>query len=163
MRISVIVAAAENNVIGSEGELPWHISADLRRFKRTTIGHAIVMGRRTWDSIGGKPLPGRVNIVMTRDQEFQADGAVVVHDLDQALAACPEVEELFIAGGGEIYRLAMPLAQRVYLTRVHLEVEGDAQFVPLDQSWRLNWEEAHEAEKEGGPAFTFQIWDRPRA
>jgi dihydrofolate reductase len=163
MRISLIVAAAENGVIGRLGELPWHISADLRRFKRTTVGHAIVMGRRTWDSIGSKPLPGRINIVMSRDPKFRAEGAVVVRDLEEALLACPKAQELFIAGGGEIYRLAMPRAQRVYLTRVHLEPEGDAHFPALDENWRLNWEEAHEPESEGGPAFTFQIWDRPRA
>jgi dihydrofolate reductase len=162
MRISIIVAAAENGVIGREGDLPWHISTDLRRFKRTTLGHAVVMGRRTWESLGGKPLPGRVNIVMTRDRDYRAEGALVVHDLEAALAACPEAEELFIAGGGEIYPLALPLAHRVYLTRVHLEPEGDTRFPALDEGWRLAWEEAHEAESEGGPAFTFQIWERPR-
>lgn len=162
MRISLIVAAAENGVIGRGGELPWHISSDLRRFKRTTLGHAIVMGRRTWDSIGQKALPGRVNIVLTRDPAFEAEGATVVHDLDAALAACPEAEELFIAGGGDIYRIALERAQRVYLTRVHLRPEGDAYFPELDEKWRLNWEEVHDAETEGGPAFTFQIWERPR-
>ena len=159
----MIVAAAENGVIGQLGELPWHISADLKRFKRTTLGHAIVMGRRTWDSIGGKPLPGRVNIVMTRDREFEAEGATVVHDLEGALAVCPEVAEFFIAGGGEIYELAMPRTQRIYLTRVHLQPAGDARFPELDEGWRLSWEEAHEPEKEGGPAFTFQIWERSRS
>jgi len=162
MRFSMIVAAAENGVIGSEGDLPWHISADLRRFKRLTLGHAIVMGRRTWDSIGGKPLPGRMNIVMSHDRSLQAEGATVVQDLEGALAACPNVSELFIAGGGDIYRLAMPRAQRIYLTRVYLQPEGDAHFPELDQKWRLSWEEAHEPETEGGPAFTFQIWERPR-
>jgi dihydrofolate reductase len=158
----MIVAAAENGVIGREGVLPWHLPADLRRFKRLTTGHAVIMGRRTWESIGGKALPGRRNIVLTRRRDYAAQGADVVHDLDEALARA-EGEEVFICGGGGVYRAALPRAHRVYLTRVHAEPAGDATFPDLDpHHWRLTWEEKHEAPARDQPAFTFQTFERIR-
>ena len=165
MRISIIVAASQNGTIGRAGELPWHLPADLKRFKRLTMGHCLLMGRKTFDTIG-KPLPGRRTVVLSRDEALRIEGVRVEHDWENALRACKELEkdELFVAGGAQIYRLALPQAQKVYLTRVHFVVEGDASFPQLAASdWRLAWEEAHEPQSKGSPAFTFQVWERMSA
>lgn len=129
---------AENNVIGKDGGLPWHIPADLKHFKAVTMGKPIVMGRRTYESIG-RPLPGRLNIVVTRDPSRRWDGVEVVQSLPDALerAAAHGADEIMIIGGGDLYRAALPLAQRIYLTRVHEAVEGDTVFPDLDPTeWR---------------------------
>ena len=115
--ISIIVAVAENGIIGDNNRLLWHISEDLRRFKRITTGHPVVMGRKTWDSLG-RPLPGRKNVVVTR-RELSFDGAQTVHSLDEAYALFPPEEEVFVIGGAQIYGEALPAADRFYLTRVH--------------------------------------------
>lgn len=127
-KISIIVALGHNRVIGKDGKIPWHVSEDLKRFKRLTTGHAVVMGRKTYESIG-KPLPNRTNIVITRGVSSPA-GCIAVHSLDEALARAREVEkdEIFVIGGGEIYRQAIGLADKLYLTVVHKEFEGDAFF-----------------------------------
>ena len=125
--ISIIVAASTNNVIGVQGELPWKISDDLKRFKQLTMGKPIVMGRLTWESIG-RALPGRQNIVITRRADYQADGCDVVESGAAALAAAGDVEEIMIIGGGQIYDLFLPKTNRLYVTRVHTEIEGDAFF-----------------------------------
>lgn len=137
-RVSLVVAMAENNVIGKDGDLPWHIPADLKHFKAVTMGKPIVMGRRTYESIG-RPLPGRLNIVVTRDPSRRWDGIEAVQSLSDALAraAADGAEEIMIIGGGDLYRAAMPLAQRIYLTRVHEKVEGDTVFPDLEPAdWR---------------------------
>lgn len=138
-RLVLVVAVAANGVIGREGGLPWRLSADLRRFKQITLGKPVVMGRKTWESIG-KPLPGRHNIVVTRRRDFHLDDASVsvVHDLDGALAAAGEVAEVMIIGGAEIYALALPRAQLVELTRVHAEVAGDTR---LPEFSTAEWQE----------------------
>lgn len=143
MRIHMIVAVAKNGVIGREGAMPWRIPEDLKRFKAITMGHPIVMGRRTWASIG-RPLPGRENLVITRQKDFQAEGATVVHSLSDAMehARARGASDLFVIGGGEIYRQALPLAQVAHVTRVHAEVEGDVTFPDLDPGW-------HEIDREG--------------
>ena len=173
-RLSLIVAAAENNVIGRGGALPWRLPADLAHFKRLTMGAAILMGRKTYDSIG-RPLPGRKSIVLTRDTAWRAihdapltKELLVVESLEQAiaLAAQTEVEnkaEVFIIGGGEIYQLALPQADRVYLTRVHATVEGDATFPALDPTeWRLASSEAQPADQRNEHPCTFEVWERQR-
>lgn len=139
---SLIVAVADNGVIGSNNQLPWRISADLKYFKQVTLGKPIIMGRLTFESIG-KPLPGRTNIVMTRDTRWQADGVERASDLTEALAIANKIadasalEEVMIIGGASIYREALPQADRLYLTRVHTQVDGDAFFPELDLSeWR---------------------------
>lgn len=130
MKISLICAMAKNGVIGRNNGLPWHLPEDLRYFKETTMGHAIIMGRKTWESIG-RPLPGRISIVVTGNSSYQADGAKVVHSVDQAvrvaqaLSETDTVSEAFVIGGAAMYAAAMPVAARFYLTRVHAEVEGD--------------------------------------
>jgi len=134
---SLIVAVADNGVIGNNNQLPWRISADLKYFKRVTLGKPIIMGRLTYESIG-KPLPGRTNIVMTRDTAWQAGGVERASDLSEALAIAKKIaddaklEEVMIIGGATIYREALPQADRLYLTRVHTQVEGDAFFPELD-------------------------------
>ena len=135
--LALVVAAAKSGVIGKGGTLPWRIPEDLKHFKRVTLGHAVIMGRKTWDSIG-KPLVDRRNIVLTRDTALQLPGVEVVTSLEDALSLAHERDdEPRVIGGAEIYRLALPLATRIYLTEVDRDVEGDAFFPPLDRSaWR---------------------------
>ncbi|MFT5128988.1 MAG: dihydrofolate reductase [Rhodothermales bacterium] len=144
MRITIIAALARNRVIGRDNDLPWRISQDLKRFKALTTGHSIVMGRRTWDSIGF-PLPKRHSIVLTRDAEFAAPGATVVHSLEDAIAAAPEGTNVFIIGGAEIYQLALAEATHLELTHVDADVDGDTYFPELD------WADWREVSSEPGP------------
>ncbi|MCU0868997.1 MAG: dihydrofolate reductase [Burkholderiales bacterium] len=134
--VELVVAAARNGVIGHRGALPWRLPEDLQRFKALTLGHTIVMGRRTHDSIG-RLLPGRASIIVTRDRDRVIEGATVVHSLDAAFAAADPERRLFVIGGGELYAQALAHAARVHLTEVDATPEGDAWFVPLDASrWR---------------------------
>jgi dihydrofolate reductase len=134
MIISIIAAMAENRIIGHEGAIPWDLPGDRRRFREITWGHPVIMGRKTFESIG-HPLPGRRNIVLTRQEGYRAEGCLVVSGLEEALAACAGSGEVFICGGGALYREALPRAQRIYLTVVHLEGEGDVRFpeIPDDE------------------------------
>ncbi|NNC76783.1 MAG: type 3 dihydrofolate reductase [Woeseiaceae bacterium] len=159
MRISLIVAAAANNVIGADGGLPWHLPDDFQYFKRVTMDKPIVMGRRTWDSIG-RPLPGRRNIVLTQKSGFVAEGAIVVQSPADALAAAGDVDELMIIGGGQIYDLFFDKADRIYLTRVATEVAGDTFFSKPDDTWQLVSAEQHAADERHAFAFEFRIYDR---
>ncbi|MGI9200071.1 MAG: dihydrofolate reductase [Woeseiaceae bacterium] len=135
-KLSLIVAASKNHVIGAAGQLPWHLSDDLKRFKSLTMSKPIIMGRKTFESIG-RALPGRQNIVITTQDGYVAEGCDVVGSVDAAIAAAGDESEKMVIGGGEIYRLFLPLADRVYLTRVNVEVEGDTLFPDLDtDSWR---------------------------
>jgi len=128
MIISSIVAMASNRVIGNRGRIPWKIPGEQKMFKEITLGHSLLMGRKTYESIG-RPLPGRTNIVITRQSGYQADGCIVVHDLDSALHSCPpEEDEAFICGGGQLYRECMPVTDRIYLTVLSREVPGDTYF-----------------------------------
>ncbi|OUS10577.1 dihydrofolate reductase [Gammaproteobacteria bacterium 54_18_T64] len=162
-RISLIVAVADNGVIGSNNQLPWHISADLKYFKRVTLGKPIIMGRLTYESIG-RPLPGRSNIVMTRDSAWRAEGVERAGDLTEALALANKIadesglEEVMIIGGATIYREALPRADRLYLTRVHTRVEGDAFFPELDLSeWRETLVEELAGEGQTPPCSFVQL------
>ena len=139
--IVLVLAVAENGVIGKKGAIPWHISDDMKRFKALTLGHTVVMGRKTWDSLPKKPLPGRINVVVTRQQDWQAEGAVVAHSLGQATAGTSGT--VMVIGGAEIYERALPLASRIELTEVHRAFEGDAKFI-LDRSgWKETFREDH--------------------
>jgi len=162
--VSLIVARAANGVIGVDGKLPWRIPADLQFFKRMTVGKPIIMGRKTYDSIG-KPLPRRTNIVVTRDTAWTANGVIVAHDMASAFAIGYEeahrsgIEEVMVIGGEEIYRQALPQANRIYLTEVRREYAGDAKF-NLDLSdWRETERENHDGQGEV-PAFSFVILER---
>ncbi len=158
--ISLIVAASANNVIGAQGELPWKLSDDLKRFKQVTMGKPIVMGRKTWDSIG-RPLPGRQNIVITRQAGFVAPGCDVVASKAAAIAAAGDAPETMIIGGSQVYELFLPDAARVYLTRVHADIAGDAFFPELDgEEWRLVAEERHPADERNEFDFSFRQYAR---
>jgi dihydrofolate reductase len=160
MIVSILVAVSENGVIGRDGDMPWHLGSDLRRFRLLTMGHHLVMGRRTFESIG-RVLPGRTTIVMTRDPEWTAEGVQVATNLDQALALAADDSEVFVVGGGEIYRLALPRAQRVYLTRVHAVIDGDTTFPPLDRrQWRLTGSESGKSDGQNDYDYTFEIHER---
>jgi len=136
MIISIIAAMDENRVIGRGNRLPWHLPVDLRRFRMLTLGHPIIMGRKTYESIG-KPLDGRKNIVITRQAGYRAEGCIVVHDLPAALAACGDVVEAFVLGGETLFRDVLPLADKVYLTVVRTRVEGDARFPAIPDELEL--------------------------
>lgn len=147
-RVNLVVALAANGVIGRAGGLPWHLPGDLKRFREITWGHPIVMGRRTHVSIG-RVLPGRLNIVISRDPGAAAAGAVVVRDLDAALDAAGEVPEVMIVGGGAVYAAALPRAARLFLTEIHAAVDGDVRFPDFDRSaWRETAREPHRGEGE---------------
>ena len=158
--ISLIVAASTNNVIGAKGNLPWRLSSDLKRFKALTMGKPIVMGRRTYESIG-RPLPGRQNIVVTRNPDFVADGCDVVSSVDAAIQAASDAEEIMIIGGSHIYKAFLPRAHRIYLTRVQAEVEGDA-FLPEFNSndWQETDIEKHNADESNDYDVIFSILER---
>ena len=165
-RLSLIVAVAENGVIGRDGDLPWRLSADLRRFKQLTTGHPIVMGRKTWESLG-RALPGRTSIVVTRQQDYDpgVEGVLVAcrlaDALDLAHAAPGGDVEAFVIGGAELYRAALPAAERLYLTRVLAEVAGDAVFPEYDvHRWQLIASQPHAADEKNDHEFNFEIYQR---
>jgi len=143
MKLAIIAAVAENNVIGYKNSLIWRISEDLKRFKRLTTGHHIIMGRKTFESIG-RPLPNRVSVIITRQQNYEVVGCVVVHSLQEALKVSSTDSEAFIIGGGEIYREAMEFADKLYLTHLHKKFHGDCFFPYFDESeWRVISRERH--------------------
>jgi dihydrofolate reductase len=162
MRISIIAALSENGVIGRGGQLPWHLSADLQRFKRLTLGHSIVMGRKTWESIG-RPLPGRRMIVVTRQSGYRAEGVEAAKSLDDALelSSVANDDEVFVIGGAEIYSLALPRADRLYLTLVHAKIDGDAVFPQIDwNAWQQTASEENVADHNNDYPFTFRVFER---
>jgi dihydrofolate reductase len=164
MILSAIVAIAENNAIGKDNKLPWHLPEDLKFFKRTTMGKPVLMGRKTFESLG-KPLPGRLNVVLTTRKEFAApEGVLVFNNLAEGIAAMErdDPDEAFIIGGGEIFREAMAEIDRIYMTRVKTTIEdADAFFPEIDHShWKLVWEEAHEKDEKHAYDFTFQQLER---
>ncbi len=160
MRQSLIVARSENGVIGRGGRLPWHLSADLRRFKQLTMGHTIVMGRKTFESIG-RPLPGRTSIVVTRQPDYRPPGVLVAASLDEAQRLAAGDTELFYIGGGEIYRQVLPQVERIYLTRVDAEVEGDTVFPELPANrWRVIEQTKHPADEKNDFPVSFLIYER---
>jgi len=162
MKVSAIVATSKNRVIGHDNNIPWYLPADLKYFKRTTLNHHIIMGRNTFLSIG-RPLPKRTNIVMTRNPFYIATGCLMAHSLEQALelAFDNEEKEVFIIGGGQIYELALPYLDKVYLTEVDLEVPGDILFPELpDLDWKETHAEAHQGDEKNEYAYTFKIYER---
>lgn len=163
MRVSIIAAVTTNGVIGRDQGLPWRQSTDLKRLKALTMGHHYVQGRKTYDTVG-RPLPGRINIVVTRQPDFAAPGIVVVHTLDEALriAQAAGDEEPFIAGGAQIFQQALHRADRMYLTRIHAEVEGDTFFPEFDDvsEWQLTDAEHFEADEKNQYPYSFLTYDR---
>lgn len=161
MLISAIVAVSDNNVIGRDGHLPWHLSADLKRFKAITTGHSIILGRKNYDDIG-RPLPNRTNYVLTRNREFSAPGCIVCASLEAALEAARAAKETecFIIGGAAVYREAMPLVKKLYLTKVLSNVDGDVFFPNWGENWHMVSEELYPADEKNDFPTAFQVWER---
>ena len=160
MELKLIYARSRNGVIGREGQLPWHLTADLAHFKQTTLGQAVVMGRKTWDSLPERfrPLPGRTNIVITRQKDWQAKGALVAHSLAQAMSLCPEPGPLWVIGGAEVYAQALPLASTVVVTEIDVEVQGDAHAPHLGDEWKEMSRQFHP--NEGGLSHSFVTYSK---
>ena len=160
MKLSLIAAIDEGHLIGSEGGMPWHLPADMKNFRRVTMGKPIIMGRKTYESIG-RPLPGRTNIVLTRSAEFHAEGVVTANTLQQALDYAATEDEVMIIGGSTIYELALPGADRLYLTYVENSFEGDAWFPDFDpEQWHIIASEAHSADVKNSSAYRFVTYER---
>jgi dihydrofolate reductase len=162
MKISLVVAASDNHAIGKDNQLLWHLPKDMRFFKNTTWALPILMGRKTFESLGNKVLPGRMNIIITRQANKEYEGAKVVTSLEQAieLAKQNDYKELMVIGGGEIYQMALPLADTIYLTRVHTNIEGDTYFPALGAEWMLESSEPQLADEKHAFDFDFEIWQR---
>jgi len=161
-RVSLIVAMAKNRVIGVNNTLPWHLPADLKHFKALTMGHHIVMGRKTYESIG-MPLPGRTSVVVTRNANYSVPGVVVVNSLAAAITACGNDKEIFVIGGAELYRQAIALADRIYLTEIDADIPGDAHFTELDgKLWQETGRVSHAPDEKNLHPYHFVVYDRKR-
>lgn len=159
-KITLIVAAAENNAIGKNNQMPWHLPNDFKYFKKSTIGHSIVMGRKTFDSIG-KPLPERRNIVLTKDLHYNNSEVDVANSIAEVLNYCRDEREVFIIGGAEIFKQTLPLAQKILLTRVHAEIPGDTFFPDLlPTEWTCISKEEHHKDEKHAYDYTFEVWQR---
>jgi dihydrofolate reductase len=171
MHVAIYVAIAENGVIGSKGGLPWRLSTDLKRFKAGTMGKPIIMGRKTWESFPKRPLPGRLNIVVTRDKAYQAEGAEVAPSLQDAIALArirarcmAATDEICVIGGGEIYAQALPLADRLHVTHVLAKVDGDTVFPPIDpEIWYLVGAEDFPAGEKDTHSTRYAVYERRAA
>lgn len=158
--VSLIVAMTENRVIGRDGDMPWRLSDDLRRFKRITMGHHIVMGRKTYESIG-RPLPGRTSVVISRSANYDHADIRVARSLEEAFSIAKSDNEVFITGGAQIFALALPRVERIYLTRIHCNLEGDTFFPEVDWTeWQLTEDERHPADERNDHDYSFQLWSR---
>jgi dihydrofolate reductase len=157
---SLVVAASDNNVIGKDNKLLWHLPTDLKYFKSVTWAMPVIMGRKTFESLG-KPLNGRYNIVITRKKDWQPEGVVVVHDLPAAYKAAElaDTKEVFILGGGEIYSQAIKTADKIHITRVHAQFEGDTHFPVIDQSWQLCYKVDFPADEKHAYPFSIEVWE----
>ncbi len=156
--ITIIAAVAENNALGKDNKLVWHLPDDFKRFKELTTGHYIIMGRKTFESFP-KPLPNRTHIIITRQKKYSPEGCIVVNSIENAILKCPKDEEVFIIGGGEIYKQSLLLSNKIQLTRVHGVVEADTYFPEIDpNNWQLVFEELHKNDDKHNFDFTFQTF-----
>jgi dihydrofolate reductase len=162
MNITLVVAASQNNAIGKDNQLLWHLPKDMRFFKNTTWALPILMGRKTFESMGSKLLPGRLNIILTKQQGLKIEGAEVVNTMEQAIsiASKGDYKELMVIGGGQIYEMALPIANKVWLTRVHTTIEGDTFFPVLGSEWIHQIFESHHADEKHAFDFDFECWQR---
>ena len=159
-RLSIIVAMATNRVIGAGNKIPWHLPGELKMFKTITMGHHIIMGRNTWESIR-RLLPGRTTVIVTRQRDYAVPGAIVSASLDDAIAACGDDEEIFVIGGSQLYAAALPLADRIYLTTVNADVEGDTFMPQFDLAqWHERSSQAHAADEKNPYDYQLTIYDR---
>jgi len=158
LTITLIVAASENNVIGQNNQMPWHLPNDFKYFKKTTIAHSVIMGRKTFESIG-KALPDRRNIVITKNSAYQAEDIDIANNIGEVFAACRDEQEIFIIGGANIYTQFLPLADKILLTRVHANLTGDAFFPELNpEQWILSSSENHPADEKHAYAYSFEVY-----
>ena len=158
--IILIAAAAENNALGKDNELVWHLPNDFKRFKQITTGHYILLGRKTFESFP-KPLPNRTHVIITRQKNYIADGCIIAHSVEEAMKAVPENETIFVIGGAEIYNQTIDIADKIELTRVHTNVPADAFFPEIDlEKWHLEEEIFHAKDEKHGHDFTFQTFVR---
>jgi dihydrofolate reductase len=158
--LSMIVAHADNRVIGKDNDMPWHLPADLAYFKKTTLGKPIIMGRKTYQSIG-RPLPGRKNIVISHDSDYKAEGIEVVGSVEAALALVNDVEEAMVIGGGAIYKHCLPVAQRLYITHIDANINGDTYFPEYDlKEWQLAVSDVREADEKNSYPLRFNVYER---
>ena len=158
--LSLIVAMARNRVIGTNKEIPWHLPGELKMFKAITMGHHIIMGRNTWESIG-RLLPGRTTVIVTRRRDYQVPGAIVVDSLDAAIAACRNDDEIFIIGGAQLYAAALPRVDRIYLTQVDADIEGDTLMPQFDLAqWREHSSQAFAADEKNPYNYKLTVYDR---
>ena len=154
----LIAAAAENNALGKNNEMVWHLPDDFKRFKQLTTGHHIIMGRKTFESFP-KPLPNRIHIVITRQKDYNPQGCIVVSDLDDAIAAVPKEQDAYIIGGGEIFKLAIPIADKIELTRIHQSYDGDAFFPEINlDDWKIVESHFHPTDEKHASSFTFETY-----
>ena len=163
MKISLVVAASTNNAIGKNNQLLWHLPKDMRFFKNTTWAMPVIMGRKTYESMGSKPLNGRLNIIVTRNKAFVAEGVIVVDSIGAAITTAEKenYKEVFVIGGGEIYKEALSIAHRLYITRVHTEIATDTFFPVIETTaWTLTHSEAHTADAKHAFDFTFETWEK---
>ena len=162
MNITLVVAASKNNAIGLNNQLLWHLPKDMRFFKNTTWGMPILMGRKTFESMGSKPLTGRLNMIITRDKNWLSEDVKVVHTMEDAIALATKFSynELLVIGGGEIYTMALPLANKIWLTRVHTTIEGDTFFPTIGPDWERISVASNEADAKHAYAFDFECWTR---
>lgn len=157
--MEIVVAMTSNHVIGQNGDMPWHLPADLVHFKELTSGHAIIMGRRTWESIC-KPLPNRLNIVVTRQKDYAAEDVTVVHSLEEGIVAAG-IQRIFLVGGGEMYKEALPIASKMHITRIDALIDGDTKFPEIDESiWQCKSRVNRSADEKNPYDLVFETWER---
>jgi len=160
LKITLIVAATENNVIGKGNKMPWHLPNDLKYFKKNTLEHSVVMGRKTFESLG-KPLPDRRNIILTRDMTAKSDDVDISNSFQEVLNYCRDEREIFVIGGGEIFKQTLPFADKILLTRLHTTIDGDAYFPELPaHEWILESEDTHEKDEKHAFDYSFQVYVR---
>lgn len=159
MIISMIAAMADNRIIGKDNQMPWHLPADFAWFKRCTMGKPVVMGRKTYESIG-RPLPGRLNIVISRDASLSIEGVTTVTSIEQALEVAGEVEEVMIIGGGAIYAACLPMANKLYVTHIEAEIDGDTQFPDWGSEFKETYSEAYQADEKNAYSMRFTILEK---
>ncbi len=158
--ITLIAAAAENNALGKDNQLVWHLPNDFKRFKQITSGHYIIMGRKTFESFP-KPLPNRTHVIITRQKNYSIEGCIVVHSMEEAIEICPKNEDLFVIGGAEIYNQSIHFADKIELTRVHANFEADAYFPEINSmDWQLVFEEKHSKDEKHNFDYTYQTFLR---
>ncbi|HLA55432.1 MAG TPA: dihydrofolate reductase [Flavobacterium sp.] len=158
--VILIAAIAENNALGKDNQLPWHLPDDFKRFKAVTSGHHIIMGRKTFESFP-KPLPNRTHVIITRQKDYAPEGCIVVDSLEKAIAACPKNQDIFIIGGGEIFKLAIPIADKLDITKVHTTLDADTFFPEINPSeWQLSGSEFHKKDNKHQYDFTFETYMR---